>query len=62
MNYLAQVLQVLPESFTVYIWLSADSVRLLDAKPLIEKGGAFPQLANESTFAGAPTVMNHAAS
>lgn len=61
MNYLAQVLQVLPgDGFTVYIWFSDGSVRLLDVKPLIEKGGVFSQLADESTFARALTVMNHA--
>lgn len=61
MNYQAQVIQVLPgEDFTVYIWFSDGSVRLFDAKPILERGGVFSQISDKAIFEGTLTVMNHA--
>lgn len=61
MNYSAQVIQALAgDDYTVYVYFSDGSVRLFDAKPLIEKGGVFSQLANETTFKDTLTVIGHA--
>lgn len=46
------------EDYTVYAYMKDGSVRLFDAKPLIEKGGVFEQLRDKAVFAEALTVLN----
>lgn len=46
------------ENYTVYAYMKDGSVRLFDAKPLIEKGGVFSQLRDKEFFAERLTVMN----
>ena len=42
MEYMPKVLQaVAGEDFTLYLYFSDGSVRLYDAKPLLERGGVF---------------------
>ena len=43
--------------FTVYVYFLDGSIRLLDAKPLLEKGGVFAPLQNEETFRNCLTVL-----
>lgn len=54
-----QVIQVLAgEDFTVYIYFLDGTIRLLDAKPLLKRGGVFSPLRDEATFQNSLTVMN----
>ena len=42
MEYIPKVLQaVAGEDFTIYLYFSDGSVRLYDAKPLLQQGGVF---------------------
>ncbi len=55
-----QVVQAIPaDNHQVYAYFSDGSIRLVDVKPLIAKGGVFAPLADESTFRDSITVMNH---
>ena len=41
MEYMPKVLQAIAgEDFTLYLYFSDGSVRLYDAKPILERGGA----------------------
>ena len=54
-----QVIQVLAgEDFTVYIYFLDGTIRLLDAKPLLKRGGVFSPLRDEATFRNSLTVIN----
>ena len=46
------------ENFTVYAYMKDGSIRLFDAKPLIEQGGVFEKLRDETFFSERLTVMN----
>jgi hypothetical protein len=46
------------ENFTVYAYFLDGTIRLLDAKPLLEKGGVFAPLRDEKVFRDCLTVMN----
>ncbi len=47
------------ENYTVYAYMNDGSVRLYDAKPLIQKGGIFQKIADETVFKETLTVLNH---
>lgn len=54
-----QVVQALAgEDFTVYIYFLDGTIRLLDAKPLLKRGGVFSPLRDETMFRNSLTVMN----
>lgn len=60
MNYIASVVQVVPgDDFTVYAYFTDGSIRLVDIKPYIQKGGIFKQLEDETFFRQRLTVMNN---
>ena len=46
--------------FTVYVYFLDGSIRLLNAKPLLEKGGVFTPLQDEEIFRNSLTVLNDA--
>jgi hypothetical protein len=46
------------ENFTVYAYFLDGTIRQLDAKPLLEKGGVFAPLRDEEVFRNCLTVMN----
>ena len=46
--------------FTVYVYFLDGSIRLLDAKPLLEKGGVFAPLQDGENFRNCLTVLNDA--
>lgn len=46
------------KNFTVYAYMKDGSIRLFDAKPLIEQGGVFEKLRDETFFSERLTVMN----
>ena len=57
-----KVLQaVAGENFTVYLYFNDGSVRLYDAKPLLELGGVFEPLRDEDFFKSRLTVLNDTA-
>lgn len=59
MDFIPKVVQaVAGEEFTVYAYFSDGSVRRLDAKPLIEKGGVFAPLQDPGFFRDRLTVLN----
>ena len=59
MEYIPEVVQAITgEDYTVYAYFTDGTIRLYDAKPLIEKGGVFAQLADEAFFSNRLTVMN----
>lgn len=59
MELLPSVVQVLPgDNFTVYAYCSDGAVRLVDAKPLIARGGVFAPLADPAFFEARLTVLN----
>ncbi|MCD8021308.1 MAG: DUF2442 domain-containing protein [Clostridiales bacterium] len=47
------------EDYTVYAYLNDGSMRMLDMKPFIEKGGVFEVLKNETVFRERLTVINY---
>lgn len=58
-QYYPVVLQAVPgEEYTAYAYMNDGTVRLVDVKPLIEKGGVFLPLRDMSLFQSALTVMN----
>ena len=62
MEYFPKVLQaVAGKDFTVYLYFSDGSVRLFDAKPLLEKGGVFAPLRDAAFFQKRLTVLNDTA-
>ena len=51
MEYIPKVLQaVAGENFTIYLYFSDGSVRLYDAKPLLQAGGVFESYARPGLF------------
>ena len=45
-------------NYTVYAYLNDGSVRELDVKPLIKKGGIFKKIEDEKVFKNTLTVLN----
>lgn len=57
-----KVLQaVAGENYTVYLYFNDGSVRLYDAKPLLQLGGVFAPLKEEEFFKNRLTVLNDTA-
>ena len=51
MEYIPKVLQtVAGEDFTIYLYFSDGSVRLYDAKPLLQQGGVFEPMRDPDYF------------
>ena len=62
MEYMPKVLQaVAGENFTIYLYFSDGSVRLYDAKPILERGGVFEPMRDENFFREQLTVLNDTA-
>lgn len=62
MEYMPKVLQaVAGENFTIYLYFSDGSVRLYDAKPILERGGVFEPVQDENFFREHLTVLNDTA-
>ena len=58
-DIMPEVLQAVPgEDFTVYAYMNDGAVRLVDMKPLIERGNLFAKLKNIDFF-NSVTVMNN---
>lgn len=58
-NLFPEVVQAIAgENYIVYAYMKDGSVRLFDAKPLINKGGVFAKLRDKTFFADNLTVMN----
>ena len=61
MDMIPKVVQaVAGDGFTVYAYFSDGTVRLLDASPLLEKGGVFAPLRDPDFFRERLTVLNDA--
>ena len=59
MEYYPEVVQaVAGDAYFVFAYFSDGSIRRYDAKPLVDTGGVFAQLADEEFFANRLTVMN----
>ena len=59
MEYLPQIVQVLPgEEHSIFLYFTDGSVRLYDAKLLLERSGVFEQLRDENFYLNRMTVMN----
>ena len=59
MEYIPKVLQaVAGEDFTIYLYFSDGSVRLYDAKPLLQLGGVFEPMRDPDYFRDRLTVLN----
>ena len=51
MEYIPKVLQaVAGEDFTIYLYFSDGSVRLYDAKPLLQQGGVFEPMRDPAAW------------
>lgn len=62
MDYMPKVLQaVAGEDYTIYLYFSDGSVRLYDAKPLLEQGGVFEPMRDPEFFRTRLTVLNDTA-
>lgn len=62
MEYMPKVLQaVAGENFTIYLYFSDGSVRLYDAKPVLERGGVFEPMRDKNFFREHLTVLNDTA-
>ena len=62
MEYIPKVLQaVAGEDFTIYLYFSDGSVRLYDAKPLLQLGGVFEPMRDPDYFRDRLTVLNDTA-
>lgn len=58
-NIFPAVVQALAgENFTVYAYMRDGTVRLYDMKPMLEKGGIFEPLRDETLFRERLTVLN----
>ena len=54
-----KVLQAIPaEGFNVYAYMNDGTIRCVDVKPLIDKGGVFAPLKDASIFKSTLTVLN----
>lgn len=59
MDLFPEVVQALAgEDFTVYAYFLDGTVRLLDAKPLLEQGGVFTPMRDPDFFRDRLTVLN----
>ncbi|WP_207747821.1 DUF2442 domain-containing protein [Clostridium sp. D33t1_170424_F3] len=59
MYFYPKVVQAIPgDDFTVYAYFIDGTVRLVDVKPLIEKGGVFAPLGDVDFFKSRLTVLN----
>ena len=59
-KFYPEVYQVVAgDDYTVYAYLNDGSMRLYNAKPLIEKGGMFAPLKDKSVFVKTLTVINN---
>ena len=59
MDFIPKVIQaVAGENFTVYVYFGDGSISLLDARPLLEKGGVFAPLSVPDFFRDRLTVLN----
>ena len=59
MEIFPSVLQAVPgKDFTVYAYFNDGTVRKADIKPIIQEGGVFSVLADETFFRERLTVMN----
>ncbi|MBQ7281165.1 MAG: DUF2442 domain-containing protein [Spirochaetales bacterium] len=59
-KYYPIVVQAIPgPEYTVYAYFSDGSIRRLDMKPFIEKGGVFAILNDKSFFVSRLTVLNN---
>lgn len=59
MDFMPMVVQVVAgENFTVYAYFNDGAIRLVDAKPLIKKGGVFSAIADPAAFREKLTVLN----
>lgn len=59
MDFMPKVVQaVAGNGFTVYAYFNDGTVRLLDAAPLLEKGGVFAPLRDPDFFRERLTVLN----
>jgi len=59
MDHIPTVVQaVAGEEYTVYVYFTDGTVRLLDAKPLIQRGGVFAPLQDTDFFRERLTVLN----
>lgn len=47
------------KDYKVYAYLNDGSMREVDVKPLIKKGGVFKQIEDETVFRNTLTVLNH---
>ena len=58
-EYFPEVVQAVPgEGRTVYAYFTDGSIHLYDVAPLIEQGGVFAQLEDETFFRDRLTVLN----
>ena len=58
-DYISSIIQVVPgPDFTAYAYFTDGAMRLADMKLLIEKGGVFERIADESIFSEPLTVAN----
>ncbi len=59
MNLFPAIVQAVPgDNFTVYAYCNDGAIRLIDVKPLIEKGGVFKPLENIDFFQTRLTIIN----
>lgn len=59
MDFFPAIVQVISgENYTVYAYCNDDAVRLVDMKPLIEQGGVFGCLQEQTFFAENLAVLN----
>lgn len=59
MELIPKVIQaVAGDGFSVYVYFNDGTVRLLDAAPLLEKGGVFAPLCDPDFFRERLTVLN----
>lgn len=62
MEMIPRVVQaVAGKNFLVYVYFHDGTVRLLDASPLVQKGGVFAPLQNADFFRSRLTVINDTA-
>ena len=54
------ILALLPSAFTVYAYFNDGTIRLVDAAPLLEKGGVFAPLRDPDFFRERLTILNDA--
>lgn len=59
MDFMPAVVQAVPgDDFTVYAYCNDGAVRLVDIKPLIDRGGVFSPLSDVEFFRERLTILN----